>query len=166
MGGEFSRIQATVFLNAGFQYFLAGDMDRAIAETRMSLAQAAIGDGDRHSAKNNLAYYLAAKERRAIQDGRRALTSGEADEAEGFAFEVRQRYRRGSASPYGNVEMLETFAFVRATFADVDRELAEARDEINRLMNTEGTEVIRPELQDSLRYLEGRAKRAGAPNNP
>ena len=155
---EFSKIQATVFLNAGLQYYLSNDIDRAISETRMSLAEASIGDEDRLSAKNNLAYYLAVKERNAIKEGRWALTPGEADEAKDFATEILGQYRRGSAPPYGNIEMLETYAFVRATFADIDREFDELREEIKRLIETDGTEAIRQQLERTLQYLESRAE--------
>lgn len=156
MRGEFSKIQATVFLNLGLQYYQVGDLERAIADTRRSLAQTAIADDDRLAAKNNLAYFLAAKERQARQEGRWALTPSEAEEAKGFAFEIRGQYRRSTVPPYGNVEILETFAFVRATFADGDEELGEVRREIELLMNTDGTEAIRQQLENTLRYLEDR----------
>lgn len=144
----------------------ANDIDRAIAETRRSLAEAGIGDEDRLTAKNNLVYYLAANERQARQEGRRALTTGEAEEAKGFALEIRGQYQRGATPPYGNVEMLETSAFARATFAEGDTEVSVVKGEIEQLMITDGTEAIRQQLESTLRYLEDRTKLANAPTDP
>ena len=151
---EFSKIRGKLEINLGLMYFYQASYEYAIQETKKALAETNIEETDIIWAKNNLAYYYAARHTgyhpsKKIKKHPQPENKKEAIELADFLYEkydpLVQKYDRPA--------WLETCAFVKARYADTPKEKREARQFIRTLLPRQDLHSRKSSLEKSLDFL-------------
>lgn len=153
---EFSKISAKIERNMGLMKFYQGFYEDAIRSTKQALEEKNIEELDKIWAKNNLAYYYAAKHTgyRPSEEPRfkKHLQPENKDEAVKLAEYVYKKYDP-LIEKYNKPAWAETCAFVKARFAETIEEKREAREFIRLLLPRTDLQTKKTKLEESLDFL-------------
>lgn len=143
---EFSRIEGRLLIHEGVMYYYHGLYEKAITLTKNTLPFEKVHkEPDIIFAKNNLAYYYAArhKQEEHWEDKKQALKLAK------FAYDKYDPLRNGCNEP----EWVDTYAFVKAVFAKTPEEKREVRKLVGTLLSRRDLQPIREKLRKNLDYL-------------
>lgn len=150
---EFSKMNGKVEINLGLMHFYQGLYEDAIKETKKALTKN-IEEIDMIWAKNNLAYYYAAKHTgyhpsKKIKEHPQPENKKEAIKLANFLYEKYDPL----VQKYNKPAWVETCAFVKARYADTPKEKREARELIHALLPRQDFQSRRDRLKESLDFL-------------
>ena len=154
---EFSKIRTKLDSDAGLLYYYQGLYEEAIEETKRALSQEEnLEEIDKIWAKNNLAYYYAAKHTGYRPSKERYFKKHEQwenkDEAIRLAKFVYDKYDP-FVREFNRPDWVETYAFVTARFARTPTEKREAKKLIKALLLRKHLQARKEALERSLRFL-------------
>jgi len=147
---QFSEIRGKLAISDGFTAYNLELYDMAIIRTKKALGEN-LTELDEILAKNNLAYYYAAKHEQY------ALSEVEKKEAETWAKFIYSKYDRWNKD-YDRPTWVETYTFVMSRLAKGRQESEKIIQEIRDILGRPEFDEIKDDLIANLKYLESRLR--------
>jgi len=151
---QFSKIEAKIEINLGLMHFYEGLYEDAIKSTKRALEEKDIEEIDKIWAKNNLAYYYAAKHTgyHPSKSLKAHLQTENKKQAIKLAEFIYRKYDP-LIEKHNRPAWAETCAFVKARFAQTLKEKREAREFIHTLLPRRDLQRYKTKLEESLDFL-------------